>query len=444
MLGFITLSIGLWLHGLLYLAILPPWDLIDEEHHLDYIHYLSTEGRPPVTGKDYLSQPITEALFVSQRWATYHWLTPSPQPRDWGLEGFSYEGYHPPLFYLLLSPFYRLMRGDALTQLYALRLILLCLSPLLLAFVLRFFHIITPTASLDATSWLLLIGWLLSTDRTMMMVRVNNDWLVWLLGLAFIWVTINAIYTSNALRILLWATLLLAAGLLTKLTFVLYVPAFLMLLWCLRAQYPTQRRWLIHSGLAIASVGSIGLSIALRNQLLYGSLTGVSAFMAIANFVPLPRTGESIAAITLSFIQTFWVTWWRGTESLGSGRWLIAAFDIINALILVSATLGYGRLLLGQTNDSCRWPRWLNGSFALLILLNLASTFFYVLNGLYPFNQARFLTVVDAPLLFMLNLGLRQLWPTRWRTGLLSVWLGLLMLCDLLYVLFYLMQYFYS
>src|SRR5436305_1373817 len=93
------LTMLLWLHGLMYALWLPPWDLVDEEQHFDYITLVATQGRAPVVGQDYLSPGVVAAIIQTDRWSTYHWSRPaSAQPQEWGLEGYSYEGNQPPLF----------------------------------------------------------------------------------------------------------------------------------------------------------------------------------------------------------------------------------------------------------------------------------------------------------------------------------------------------------
>ena len=62
----------------------------------------------------------------------------------------------------------------------------------------------------------------------------------------------------------------------------------------------------------------------------------------------------------------------------------------------------------------------------------------------HPYNQARFLTVVDGPLLALLYLGLKRGIPERWGLSLLGAWLSLVIVCDVLYAYFYVYGYFYT
>lgn len=441
----VWLVVLLWAHGLLYALFLPPWDYVDEEQHFDYIHYLATQARAPIVGHDYLSPTVVEAIINSHRWSTYHWPSPASQrAQDWGLEGQSYEGYQPPLFYLLAVPFYSLSSSDPVSKLFALRLLLLFFSPALLLMMASLLRKTSRNGVLDTTAWVLLTGWVMSTDRAMMMVRLNNDWLAWVLGVALVWVAVNGIQVQKPRWILMWAALLCAAGLLTKLSFVVNLPIIVVLGLLLRRQYTSRRIWLKDGlGAFLVVVVSAG-SILIRNLSLYGDLTGISIFMAVAGFQPQTLTPEFIVATGISFIQAEWVTWWHGLELLGVFHWGIVLFDGVNSFLILCVALGCGLILWKRKEDVDILPRWVWASMGLVVLLNVSLTFLNLLSNLYPLNQSRFMTTVDAPVLLIMNVGLRRAMPEHWRISLAQTWLVLLVIADTLYLLFYVGQYFYS
>jgi hypothetical protein len=120
---------------------------------------VATEGHAPVAGQDFLSPPVVAAIIHTGRWAAYDWPHPnSARPQDWGLEGYSYEGNQPPLFYLKLAPVYRLIRTDTVAKLFSLRLVLLALSPLLLVTLVWVWKRALQMTRLDGTSVLLIAG----------------------------------------------------------------------------------------------------------------------------------------------------------------------------------------------------------------------------------------------------------------------------------------------
>lgn len=444
----IVLTVLLWVHGLIYALWLPPWDLVDEEQHFDYINLVATHGRAPVVGQDYLSPDIVAAIIQTDRWTAYHWPRPaSARPQDWGLEGYSYEGNQPPLFYLMLAPLYRLINADVVTRLFVFRLALLAFSPLLLWMIVRIWKRAMSLARLDAAGVLLISGWLLSTDRAMMMVRVDNDWLAWLLGIAIVGAVVAFFQSAHPRRALWSAAALTALGLLTKLTLVIYVPVIIVLVILALGKYPTMREWLRDSAVALFVVAAAGGGIALANSVLYSDPSGLVSFNALmraAGYQPLPWTWDSLFSVGASFLQTEWVTWWHGLDILGGWQVVPALFDLSNVLLMLLASVGVIALFAARMRGQSESPWALWCLLMLLIVLNVAGTFIMVIMARYPSNQARFLTAADASLLLLIGAGLRRALPALWRVALVGIWLILLLGSDALYLIFYVRQYFYS
>lgn len=111
------------LHALLYIFTMPPWDLFDEEQHLSYGLYIRDEQRiPKIT--DPIQPEIIDNAAATNRWERFRIGRPtSLAPGEIGLEGLSYEGYQPPFYYMLVSPFTRLVPDDIWRDLYLIRLI---------------------------------------------------------------------------------------------------------------------------------------------------------------------------------------------------------------------------------------------------------------------------------------------------------------------------------
>ncbi|CAN5697020.1 hypothetical protein BH23CHL2_BH23CHL2_02050 [soil metagenome] len=110
------------LHGLLYVATIPPWDLFDEEQHLSYAIYLIDDQRIPEID-DPVQQRILESAVATDRWSAFRIGRPvAPERNEFGLEGWSYEAYHPPLYHAMVSPLTLLSASDAWRELYLARL----------------------------------------------------------------------------------------------------------------------------------------------------------------------------------------------------------------------------------------------------------------------------------------------------------------------------------
>ena len=102
---FVRVLVAIQLAALLAAAVataarFPVWALVDEAAHYDYVQSVAEDGRIPVLDED-LVHP--EVLSIDEG------LYPAParEPaRERGLFGRSYEGFQPPLAYLLATPVY--------------------------------------------------------------------------------------------------------------------------------------------------------------------------------------------------------------------------------------------------------------------------------------------------------------------------------------------------
>ncbi|MET0513010.1 MAG: glycosyltransferase family 39 protein [Thermoleophilaceae bacterium] len=92
----------------------PVWALVDEAAHYDYVQWIAEDGRLPVLDED----PVhPEVLAIEE--GTYP-APPRVSAGERGLFGRSYEGFQPPLSYLVASPVFA-VAGDHERKLRALR-----------------------------------------------------------------------------------------------------------------------------------------------------------------------------------------------------------------------------------------------------------------------------------------------------------------------------------
>jgi hypothetical protein len=84
--------------GVVTVARFPVWALVDEAAHYDYVQWIAEDRRLPVLDKDHVHP---EVLAIDE--GTYP-APPKVAAADRGLFGRSYEGFQPPLFYLLATP----------------------------------------------------------------------------------------------------------------------------------------------------------------------------------------------------------------------------------------------------------------------------------------------------------------------------------------------------
>lgn len=110
-------------HAFLYAVSFPPWAIEDEEQHVDYAWKLSFDREMP-TIDDPLEQSIITSVASTGRHVNYGYAPPPQytQP-EMGMEGWSYEAYHPPLAYAGLAVVAQPIGDRALVVMYALRMV---------------------------------------------------------------------------------------------------------------------------------------------------------------------------------------------------------------------------------------------------------------------------------------------------------------------------------
>jgi 4-amino-4-deoxy-L-arabinose transferase-like glycosyltransferase len=399
-------------HGGLYASLMPPWGLIDEEQHLHYIQFLAEEWAIPRVGQTTLSPEIIDSAFKTRRWEHFHWPAPAyPAPQYMGLEGQSYEGYQPPLYYLLLAPFFSILQGDILEKLYALRWISLLLSLLTLVIVFRLGRRLFPGQPAIAYLSCLLLA--LLPERTAAVGRVNNDTGVEVAAAALIWAC-----TAGVLDRLSWRNSLLL-GALFGVSFLFKTSASVLLVpialtfWMNRSS-PSLLKYLM---------GSAGISAALivpwvaRSLLLYGDLTGFSSFQKMTNFAaPTFNASRLIAAVWDAF-RHVWLVWWKG----GRAESNVIVSVLIFALLLASVVAGMN--LWRDTRADRR--DYLRNDVISIYAVSIAVCAFAVVAsyfaGAVPVIQGRFFMPVLAPVVLLLAAGIWRSTPRMlWAAGTLG------------------------
>jgi hypothetical protein len=109
-----------FLHALFYVGFMPPWSIVNEPQHLDYVLKLRDQGRIPDIREPILPA-IAEAVWRSERWRTSAAPRPKTREEALGRGGRSYEGYQPPFYYALMVPVATLAGGDPVRAMYAVR-----------------------------------------------------------------------------------------------------------------------------------------------------------------------------------------------------------------------------------------------------------------------------------------------------------------------------------
>jgi len=426
------------LHGGLYASFLPPWGLIDEEQHLHYIQHLAERRAIPIVGQTYLSSEIVESLFTTRRFAIFHWPTPtSHDPREMGLEGHSYEGYQPPLFYMLLAPLYAVLPDDILIRLYCLRWAVVGLS---LLTVWMTYGIVTQLfpqhRTLPCFAGLLLA---LLPERTASVSRLNNDVLLEVMATAFVWVYTRTTLEGLSLRRSQLLGLLFGLGVLTKTSMGVLVVLLPFAFWTNRHASKRQLSALWTGGIATVLI----LPLVARNLWLYGDLTGFTTFRALNRafgvFSSPGITLQTVLSAALDLFRHFWVVWWKG--SLATTNPVVNGFYVALALLSGCSLAGVARYLQARHQPS-GWDR--RAQAILMYLLAIASCAISVLisyfAGSVPVIQGRFLLPVITPIVILFSWGL---WHSSCRKVVAVATLGVLLVVGALSLFGNLLPYFY-
>jgi hypothetical protein len=384
-----------FLQGALYALFLPPWGLIDEAQHLHYIQVIAEEQALPVAGELYLSDEIIESHFATRRWQTFHWTPPpATEAEMMGLEGYSYEAYQPPLFYLLLTPLYWVVPGDMLVKVYALRLAVVLLSLVSIWAIYRTAAFLFPKLAFWAALFLIVIP-----ERAIATSRINNDVLLEVMAaLFFLVLTHTALTTLTPRRAFLLGVLLgLAAW--VKISGALLAVPLLLLLWQHRheANYWRSAAW------ALVAL-PLGAALALRNLSLYGDFTGFHAFEQLQRLAPVDTSLRAISSTLVALFNHFWLVWWKGSEIGGNG--VLTLFYWLMALAVVAS---WGRLWLHfwqRRHVKQDRARSLALLYAVAVLVFATAVMGSYYQGMVPVVQGRFLLPVVLPYVLLVVWGL--------------------------------------
>lgn len=318
------------LHGAFYAVAIPPWDLFDEEQHLDYALTLRDERRIP-TLVETIRPSIIQSAVDTDRWTMFQiGRPPSAEPEEMGLEGRSFEGYQPPLYYAAIAPL-TLPAGDrALPALYLARsfgiVLLVVFAATAWALARRWFPdegVWTPFSAAVITAAI--------PAAAEAAGRVNNDLLAASLMSLGLLVTLRLIDRPD-MRNAVVAGLVAAAAVLTKSPGLLalgVVVVGLIMVW---------RRGRLSPSVAIAAIGPGTLALLLWTAFVYdryGILNGTNAFLdLVVPFDPLP-VGE--------FFVRVWLNGWSSYWGAYDGGWLRVLIGMVGLGIILVAAYGFSR-----------------------------------------------------------------------------------------------------
>ena len=349
------------------------------------------------------------------------------------LEGYSYEGYQPPLFYVLMAPFYAVLPAGVLTKLYALRWIMVALSlvTVWIAYVLA--RELFPRERL--LPYLICLVLIVLPERTLSVSRLNNDVLLEVIAAAFTLVATRSILRGVNWRRSLVLGALLGLGLLTKMSMAVLAVLFLAVFWNNRRAAGVYRHLLLAGGATAVLV----IPFLVHSLYLYGDLTGFSAFRAISNFQAPPLNLHTLVGAGNNLFSSFWVVWWKGG--------LVGSNAVLRIVYLLLGTVCAGSMagLVQAWRAERRQPSSMEPAirlvpiYGLMILACGIAVLISYLDGEVPVIQGRFFLPVILPAVTLLTWG-------AWRFARLrgvAVAIGMLAFLDILSLFGNLLPYFY-
>ena len=391
----ILVAAGL-VRGLFWASTIEVFGPVDELQHYDYVHSVATRLRPPVVGRDKISQDALALAKVTStsrvRGAPFR-----PDPEDPGWAGAdSYEGVQPPLYYVLAAVPYRLVQGSGgVTSVYVLRAftVLVALAAIPVAYLLgRALFPRRPRIWLLAPAVLVASEGFVANSAT-----VGNDCLVIVLGGLSLLPVARAHATGLTVRGALATGLFVGLALLTKLTAIVLVPLVgIALLTVLIRQRASWRDAFVRIAAVVAPTVVMFLPWLAWNFVTYGATSAASEVERITG--PLQPTVPLSFAGLQYHLATATAGYWDSQIGFGPGSLVAAELFVIT---IVAATVAVARAVHRRDTRLALAVTWVASAFPVafvgmlaIIYLTFDGTGGMVGRHLYPSLVATALALV--------------------------------------------------
>ena len=457
----IVLLLGLsLLRGMLYGAIIPPWQAPDEPWHFEHARLVYDKGRPVTWGdrSPELQQAIIASMEDYRFWDFIPWAMPPGEIVKYG------ELHQPSLYYQLSAWTLRFTADRGMvTQLYVMRLVSVLLGGVVVLLAYLSTRILFPE---DGFLQVAVPGFIAFLPmHTYITSVVNNDVLAEVAASLGICSVVLGLRYGFSLRgwsstgvSLLWLALLglsLPLGFFSKRTFFFLVPvAFLAVPLALALHFPRTRLGRLAVVLGIGGLVTAGILLWRSGWFLQ---RWSHIYTRLAYTAAYPDPGSLLAVLREMYPQyaeylfkSFWAFFGWLTIELGVVWYVFLIAACLAALVgLIFLSV---RVAKGMAKMSA-WQGVTLALFALSALVIVALTVVTLLNyeagaiewawkGQMP--QGRYLSPAIIPIATLLTLGWRELIPVRYRFQGLIVLLGSLFLLDLICLCGYIIPYFYG
>jgi len=402
--------------GTLYATYTPAWQAPDEPAHYNYVRYVANEHRFPVLKLgDYPASYLEE-------------IKAARFPAGMSIDPMRYEFHQPPLYYLLIAPFYQAFGG----WLFPLRLLSVAIAAVLLLVVGWTVQELAPELPWLALGVTAIVAFL--PMHLAMTAAVNNDTLAELILATVLLLTICYLKASAEPSRQEDTRLIVLLGITTGLGFLTKTAAYIAPVLVLAA-VAARHLWLDRDPPpAVATLKAIllyllpamglGLPWWVRNVAVYGGFDFlglgrhgqvVVGQLRTAEFIATHGTGKLLRDLVLTSFHSFW----------GQFGWMGVLLDqrLYQVLAILSTVAGVGFVAWiarksRERATACpavgvpaRWQWAAGGLLALSGLLTLASYLWY--NTQFVQHQGRYLFPALVPIGLAFALGWRE--ALRWR-----------------------------
>jgi len=425
------LLLAVALIGFAHAAVLPPWEGFDETAHWSYIQELADTGHAPRYGADGISrdvdayrgpmtysgaEPFDRTGHLTFRRYRQGGAAPIPggPTRYASDDGPNWQAQHPPLYYALMAPLYRLAHGLGwVDHLLALRLAswALAFAGFALGVAATARAAIRPGAARAGIGpWTapIMAAWpFLFPQFFPQFARLGNDSLCLLL-VGATWALLLRLLQGDGR----WATaaalgVVLGLGLLTK-AFFLPIGVSVGLILLLRGRTGDRRQdRLAEAALAGVLALAIGGGWYLQKALQTGSITGADEFIKLKQAGGMGALADGFSVTELArglwlMLSTFV---WAGTWSLAAlPEGLMAPPLALLALVAV----GYGLSLRGRGSERAPLLAWTPLILAAPMAAGLVYHVFVWMAGTSAFTPGWYFHILAAPLGYGVARGWRR------------------------------------
>ena len=458
--SFLWLLIGLSLvRGVLYSAIIPPWQAPDEPTHYEYVRLLY-EKRRLVRQEDTsltLQREIIASMEEYNFWRFVHSKTLKVAADSFhSMWGPGTQLDRPPLYYIFCIPFYWLVvHQPMVVQLYTLRLVSVCLSALTVLVAFLTARELFPDDELLIAAVPAFVVFL--PMFTHITSSINSDSLASLVASTIMYSLIVGLKRGFSGWRILGLAVLLFLGLVTKRTTVFTIPLALLVVGLATVEIAMSKKkrrldWKsvgFMAGVFLIVGGLIGwlwmsrpgqMKWILDNYYADSSFEGYIRKLLRMNYSPL-EFGAGLWVSAKAIFKSFWGRF--GWLAVGPSRVWYEGIALVNLMAVVGFIV-YLMRVMGGSRSLASWQKK-----GLLILLaglggNLALLIGKAVVDAWARVQGRYLFPAIIPIAIVFALGLREVVPTRYHRAWLVSYIVGLILYDSIVLTQYIIPFFYG